>query len=336
MSRSKLLDAMKFMRRSMPALALLLGAQGAWAACYVTPGYIEKMVNMEVGRVIIPNDLPVGSPIMTPKLFPLPLSGTTNKPWTCRGGGTAIGEMLQGTEVPGYNRVFTTNVAGIGIRLSRYFDGAEATYYPHTRTTTGDFREFNPAARFQVELFKIAAVTGSGPLSQGTYTRYYSPADNKSVLTTFLSGLGITIITPSCTVDLGSRNISVQFGRVPQSNFKGRGTTTGDRSFSIKLNCKAGQNAQNTVYLRMDATPDPSNEQGVLKITQGSTGTATGVGIQVVDNQSVPVKFGEDALVGSSKDGDYVLPYTARYYQTGASVTPGRADGAATFTLDYK
>jgi type 1 fimbria pilin len=86
----------------------------------------------------------------------------------------------------------------------------------------------------------------------------------------------------------------------------------------------------------MDATQDPSNEQGVLKITQGGTSTATGVGIQVIDNQSVPVKFGDDALVGTSKDGDYVLPYTARYFQTGDKVTPGRADGTATFTLDYK
>jgi len=75
---------------------------------------------------------------------------------------------------------------------------------------------------------------------------------------------------------------------------------------------------------------------GVLKITQGGSGTATGVGIQVVDNQGVPVKFGEDTLVGPSKNGDYVLPYTARYYQTGNKVTPGRADGTATFTLDYK
>jgi len=156
------------------------------------------------------------------------------------------------------------------------------------------------------------------------------------MLTTVLSGNGITIAAPSCSVDLGSRNVSVQFGRVPQSNFKGRGSTTGDRNFNIKLSCQAGQNTQNTVYLRMDATQDPSNEQGVLKITQGGSGTATGVGIQVVDNQGVPVKFGEDTLVGPSKNGDYVLPYTARYYQTGNKVTPGRADGTATFILDYK
>lgn len=317
---------------------LLFGAQGAWAACFMTPGYVEKVVNMEMGRVVIPNDLPVGARIVAPKLFPLPLTGTTNKPWTCSGGGNVKGVMLQGTEVTGFgeSKVFTTNVAGVGIRLSRYFSDTEVNYYPHDRSTTTDFGDFNSASRFQVELFKIAAVTGNGPLAQGTYTQYYSLADSKSVLTTILSGVGITIITPSCSVDLGSRNISVEFGKVPQSNFKGRGTTTGDRKFNIKLNCKAGQNAQNTVYLRMDATQDPSNEQGVLKITQAGSTTATGVGIQVVDDKTVPVKFGEEALVGPSMDGSYVLPYTARYFQTGDKVTPGRADGTATFTLDYK
>lgn len=336
MSRSNPYGAVKIVRlAAAPALALLLGAQGARAECTVTPGYIEKTVNMAMGRVIIPNDAAVGT-MFKSQLFPLPLAGTTNKPWTCTGGGNVKGVMLQGTEVPGYDHVFTTAVTGVGIRLSRYFDQTSVNYYPHDRSTTTDFGDFNAASRFQVELFKIATVTGNGPLAQGTYTRYYSVADSKSVLTTNLLGEGITIITPSCSVDLGSRNILVEFGKVPQSSFKGKGTTAGDRKFNIKLNCKAGQNAQNTVYLRMDAIQDPSNEPGVLKITQGGTSTATGVGIQVIDNQSVSVKFGDEALVGLSKDGDYVLPYTARYFQTGDKVTPGRADGTATFTLDYK
>ncbi|CAN7646011.1 fimbrial protein [Variovorax paradoxus] len=338
MSRSQPMRAMKAVRSSMrfavPAFALMLGVQGAWAECFVTPGYVEKTVNMTMGRIIIPNDAAIGT-MFKSQLFPLP-SAAINKPWTCVGGGLVKGVMLQGAEVPGYDHVFTTAVPGIGIRLSRYFSDTAVTYYPHDLSTPNDFGNFDPASRFQVELFKIGTITGSGPLARGTYTRYYSVADNKSVLTTYLLGEGITIITPSCSVDLGSRNILVEFGKVPLRNFKGRGTTTGDRRFNIKLNCKAGQNAQSTVYLRMDATPDPSNEQGVLKVTQAGPSTATGVGIQLVDDQAVPVKFGENALVGPSKNGDYVLTYTARYFQTDATVTPGRADGTATFTLDYK
>lgn len=349
MNRSHPFRATKAVRRSVrlaaPAFVLLLGAQAAQAVCTVTPGYVEKIVNMEVGRVVIPNDLPVGALIIPPKDFPLPLAGTTNQPWTCTGGGNVKGVMLQGTELTGFSqsKVFSTDVAGVGIRLSRFFnDGTSTTapevnQYPHDRSTSTTFGDFDAKSRFRVELFKTAPVTGNGPLAQGIYTRYFSlEPPQQSVLTTILSGVGITIITPSCTVDLGSRNISVEFGKVPQSSFKGKGTTAGDRKFNIKLNCKAGQNAQNTVYLRMDAMQDPSNEQGVLKLTQAGSSTATGVGIQVVNDKNVPVKFGEEALVGPSMDGSYVLPYTARYFQTGDKVTPGRADGTATFTLDYK
>ena len=326
--------------RIIPALVLLLaGTPQAWAACYITPGYLEKTVNMSVGRVVIPNDLPVGGAIITPKLFPLPLTGTTNKPWTCVGGGTVIGEMLQGTEVAGYDKVFTTDVPGVGIRLSRYFNGAESTYYPHTRSTTSDFGNFDARSSFQVELIKIARVTGNGPLAQGTYTRYYSPADNKSVLTTILSGVGITIITPSCTVDAGSRNIPVNFGKVTTSSFRGLSSTAGDRNFNIQLNCSAGQNAENTVQIRMDATEDAVKADGVLRITQAAAGTNTagGIGIQIVNaSTKAAVKFGDTVDVGPSKNGSYVLPYTARYYQTGNTVTPGQANGTATFTLDYR
>ncbi|MDH6170656.1 type 1 fimbria pilin [Variovorax boronicumulans] len=346
MNRSHPFRAMKTARRSVrfaaPAVALWLGTQSAWAACTVTPGYIEKTVDMAMGRVIIPNDAAVGT-MFKSQLFPIPSSTAINKPWTCEGGGNVKGVMLQGTEVPGYDHVFTTTVPGVGIRLSRYFNESSVNYYPHDRSTQRDFGDFNASSRFQVELFKIAAVTGNGPLAQGTYTRYYSVADNKSVLTTNLLGNGITILTPSCTVDLGSKNILVDFGKVPQSNFKGKGTTTGDRKFNIKLNCKAGQNAQNTVLLRMDATRDLStNEKGVLKLTQAGSRMATGVGIQVVSDKSGrPVNFNTGVLdemeqVGPSMTGPYVLPYTARYFQTGDKVTPGRANGTATFTLDYK
>lgn len=154
----------------------------------------------------------------------------------------------------------------------------------------------------------------------------------------FFSANATKFILPSCQVRAPG-TIDVLFGKVPQSNFKGRGSVTAERNFDITLNCRAGVGVRNIVYLRMDATKDPAavGDDGVLQITQGGTSNATGVGIQIVDgNSRTPVKFGDDALVGESKDGDYVLPYTARYFQTGERVTPGQANGTATFTVIYK
>lgn len=327
---------------SIAGLALLLGAQEANALCKLNTanGYVPKNINMVVGRVVVSPDLPVGSLITTPKTFPIYQAGANNTPFDCTSGpGTLNGRIntaAVGAEWSGKEKVFATNVQGIGIRLLRRATGGNPpdVYYPHT--LYGSFGAFSDKADFVVELYKIGPVSGSGLLVSGIYTTY-SGDDGLSAVTTRVDGDAITIVTPTCMVDTGSKNIPVLFGKVPQSDFKGRGSTTAERSFNIRLKCNAGTGTQNTVYLRMDATPDPAGDAGVLRITQGSgSTTATGVGIQVIDGQRVPVKYGDDALVGPSKDGDYVLTYTARYFQTGAAVTPGRADGTATFTLDYK
>ncbi|MCR6480128.1 type 1 fimbrial protein [Variovorax sp. ZS18.2.2] len=324
-------------------MGLLFTVSGVEAACFKPDNYQMKEILMDMGRVIIPNETPVGAVFKTER-FPILINGASEVSSNCFGGGSVSGRILQGNPVPGRDNVFTTQVPGVGIRFSREITSGDGrstqTFYPHNLARIGDVDTaiYSPSY-FTVDLMKIAATTGNGPLAAGTYTTYTRDGDSSVIINSFLSGFGITIITPSCSVDAGSKNIVVDFGKVPQSNFKGRGTTTGDRNFNIRLNCRAGVGERNIVHLRMDATKDPAavGDDGVLQITQGGANNATGVGIQIVDgNSRTPVKFGDEALVGPSKDGDYVLPYTARYFQTGEKVTPGRADGTATFTLDYK
>ena len=325
---------------TLSTMALLLGAQGAWAACTARPGVAVKVVTMDMGKVLIPNDLVVNAVIAT-RSFAIPAAGGAEQLWDCRNGGTFRNSILQGAPLPGSRIIYSTNVPGVGIRLSVRYGAAQAySYYPGTGTVRGNVGVYLYAgAEFRVELIKTAAVTGNGPLSSGDYTNLSGDGDNKSMITSRLSGTGTTIITPSCTVDAGSRNIPVNFGKVTTTSFRGRSSTAGDRNFNIQLNCSAGQNAQNTVQIRMDATADPVNVDGVLRITQAAVGTNTagGVGIQIVNaTTKAAVKFGDTVDVGVSKDGSYVLPYTARYYQTGNAVTTGQANGTATFTLDYR
>jgi type 1 fimbria pilin len=316
----------------------LAGMQGAWAACVRYPGAYEHIVYMNMGNVYVPDGLAVGGTIKT-QSFPIWVSGTGDLMFNCRGGGYVYGTVLQGSPIPGFFNVYSTQVQGIGIRLSRVVDGSFLVYYPHTMPTPNGTGQLAAGTSFQVELIKTADSTGSGSLAGGTYTRYYGDGEPYwSALTTILSGdvSGITIITPSCSVDAGSRNIPVEFGRVSLSNFKGMDSTTGDRRFSIKLRCQANPNLQKWVDLRLDATQDPSNRQGVLRITQGGAGIATGVGIQLLGGDAQPVRFGKGMQVGPMKNGSYDVPYTARYYQTAARIRPGRADGTATFTLEYR
>jgi type 1 fimbria pilin len=114
------------------------------------------------------------------------------------------------------------------------------------------------------------------------------------------------------------------------------GSTTASKDFQVVVNCQASPNGiENMVSLTMDATPDASSTPGVLGIDTG-TGTASGVGIQVLDSAGQPVAFGQPKQLGQSKDGDYVVPFKARYYQVASAVGGGQANGRATVTLSYK
>jgi len=312
------------------------GAEG----CKVVASYTEKLINMAMGDVPIPANLPVGS-VIASRQFDVPVNGASEMAMFCKTHGSIRGLMLQGVPVPGFSDVYSTNVEGVGVRLSRRISSSGGTnqytvYYPHRlQYPPGTAVYLHHPAWFGVELIKTAEHTGSGPLAAGTYTRYVVDGDGKSVLTTFLTGTGTTIVQPSCEADPASRNILVQLHTLPLSELKAVGTALSDRPFEIRLNCKAGKHVAKLVYLRLDGQSDPSGAAGVLRPTPGE-GSATGVGIQVLDSRSMPVAFGKDAQVGPSKNGVYVVSYTARYYQTAATVRPGVVKATATFTVDHK
>lgn len=72
-----------------------------------------------------------------------------------------------------------------------------------------------------------------------------------------------------------------------------------------------------------------------IELTQAA-GVATAGGIHMLDKNSQPMVFGTAARVGPSADIEYVVPFTARYYQTVGTITTGTASGTATFTVEYQ
>lgn len=340
---------------AIAALGLLLvGMPEAMAACSANPSYNggnTQFLDMQVGRVFIsPND-PVGTiyPSNSPADgYMTAVNPPTNvAPFLCNGGGELRGSVVSGQTQIDPDGWYTTNVAGIAIQLSRN-RGGNFTTYPHTLTVLDkqDVNPFQSDLRFVVRLKKIERITGSGPLAPGDYSTYTGDGSNTSVLTTRVVGNAITIVTPTCTVDPGSRTINVPLGKQPRSSFTGIGSTSPAQPFSIKLNCNAGVSAPgnrpNAVHLSMESTMASAGNPGLLNLTPGPT-NATGVGIQVRHDQGgLPVEF--DGTVkdngptfqGESKDGEFIARYTARYIQTGNSVTSGTANSTATFKIVYK
>lgn len=74
---------------------------------------------------------------------------------------------------------------------------------------------------------------------------------------------------------------------------------------------------------------------GILNLEKSSD-AASGVGVQVLYNNA-PAALNTRILTSiTATSGDYNIPLKARYYQNQTSVTPGRADATATFTMTYQ
>jgi type 1 fimbria pilin len=179
----------------------------------------------------------------------------------------------------------------------------------------------------------------------------------------FIGSLNVvarTCITPDVNVPLGSHSVG-EFGAV--------GTGTQWMPFQISLNnCPAFHGtfpgSPNPVF---DANGDTSTEQGrtsnvlsfrldptdgvvdapngIISLTPTPVGflpAATGIGIQIgtADAAPVPIPLSTiraSGIVTTATEGaSYIIPLKARYIKTASVLTPGPANGAVVFTIDYQ
>jgi type 1 fimbria pilin len=97
-----------------------------------------------------------------------------------------------------------------------------------------------------------------------------------------------------------------------------------------------------SVYTTLTDQTNPANQSNTLSLSASST--ASGIGIQVLNGNTV-ISYGPDSsvvgnpnqwLAGSTGNGTFNIPLTARYAQTAPTVKPGTANGIATFTMSYQ
>lgn len=142
-----------------------------------------------------------------------------------------------------------------------------------------------------------------------------------------------TITDNVCVVDAASKNQDVQMGNIDRLEFPVAGATAAAKKFTLVL-----KNCPETVTgatVRFDGTQVPG-DNSVLALTAG-TDTATGVGIQISDDQNKVIPLYEDSSVYDLKStGENKLNFTARYISLTDNVTVGKANAVTQFTIDYK
>lgn len=221
-----------------------------------------------------------------------------------------------------------------------FFDGSNVSVFPA-----------NTMLSYQAVKVKPSTESGVFYLSNYTdifnvdwYVDYYDPAKKRLILTTPISmmlGIGsapLKINVSGCS--LGSLHETLP--KTPRSSFTGVGSTSeAMKSFNLQVNCQG----TTLVKLSINANNPFTSGVGVGQpaATSGTTAGAGGMGIQLLSGASgdTPWNFDNamtlsEANVGESGNTAFAVPLRARYYQTAATVRPGRLTVGFTVTFQYE
>lgn len=278
------------------------------------------------------------------------------------------------TVSPGTEKVYQTNVPGIGVAITA--KGQMPYTWSGNRQTFTSINESSSTGILGETELKLVK---TGPVSPGTVNAINFPQLQITFITPTIPGhtfIGfpipfstlsyngtIQIVQSTCrtevadkVVDLGSYAIS------DLKNFS-LGTATEWKDASLRLvgcqfspgfynsgntsiylygsgNVGQGTRTANTVRLSLNpSTPLNDALNGRMSLIQSSD-SATGVGIEIgIKNGSEikPYNFRNTEMIFTpSVDAQSLeIPIFARYYRTRDTLTPGKANGAVVYTLNY-
>lgn len=239
------------------------------------------------------------------------------------------GAMATNPNGPG---IYETGINGILIRVVWSDDpekrpasiaGARQVQWPKTTFTT------QPGAFNSPQLFRIQVIKYSGGKPVGgtvvipPVEVYYGGHLSNRLL---FSALTVNQVRGSCRVD----SPLVQLMPAQAEWFAGIGALSqAQRRFNVTMSCEKGLSVS---YLLSGETVAPN-----VLVNQLDNG-AHGVGIQLSrDGVGTPVvPIGQRLSLGLTGEGGLMsIPLVARYYQTGARITPGPISAIAQITLFY-
>ena len=306
-------------------LALWLVSFGTQASCGFASGVSSEVPGyISFGNVAVQRDAAVGSVIATATTGAYNGGNTIagcSEAWTYRW------ELSKwGTLSSLGSNIYNTNVPGVGIRLTNTSSGK---VLPYDQSVGANVYIYIGGDGIKAELSKTGDSTG-GTLDSGMLARA-SVANQFYFANVTLNGTN-TITSESCSVT--TNPVNVPLGDHDKSEFSGPGSATAWQTFNINLSCIQGAR----INVRLDATADSdAGVPGVIKLDSDPV-NASGVGVQLwYRYEDSPVQFGQERYYYTSPSGgnEYVQ-LQARYYQTTQSITAGKANATATFTLTYK
>ncbi|MFC6299105.1 fimbrial protein [Pseudomonas sp. CCM 7893] len=213
---------------------------------------------------------------------------------------------------------------GLAYRL-RYQDGSYLHAYP-VNGVSGSFDLNNTS--YNYEVIKVGQVQEGTEILAGDFATWLQ---GELVVATFSLSRKTVISELTCTTP----NISVSMGEQKSSGFAGVNTRLAPKAFNIALNnCPSGITA---IQYRLDPTTSIINTtDSVVGLTNDST--ASGVGVQILDNTDKPLALGTDLKLATyqAAGGNFTIPLKAAYYQVNKTIKGGTANTSLTFTMTYQ
>jgi type 1 fimbria pilin len=258
--------------------------------------------------------------------------------------GSGIYNSFAGQPSGSDNTLFPTNIPWLSYRILHPDTTSALRSYPNqiiTASGNGTTVSFSVASALQL-------VTNGQPI---TYTNQLSGALSNWALpicTSFSTSGGrcsasglyiinsfststVKFVAPACTVVTDPTTVTlptVQTLSLPVVN-----STSGQTPFAVRLTCASGQSV--SITLATSAPAGGVSGTGVIAPT-ASAGQAQGVGVQILDKNANQISFGTPIPAGTAGGGPFAINFYARYYRTGATISPGNVSATATYTLTYQ
>ncbi|MGJ3354852.1 fimbrial protein [Providencia sp. Je.9.19] len=236
--------------------------------------------------------------------------------------------------VPNASKVAPTNIAGIGISVSTAAIGSfNSTFGP---SNPGSYAWGISDTVWHITIKKTGQVTTSDSIRSGMIARL-TQTNTTPNSTWYLTALNmpanaIKINVLSCSLKSNQSTYNVNMGDWYDTQFNNIGDTSDMVNIPITLTCKAGTNIKTTI-----TSSGGYVDAATGKLALSSINKATGVAIQLLDKNNLPIKLNtKNSLQNSVPEGDYMFDWKARYIKTENQITPGTANATATVNIRYE
>lgn len=301
------------------------------AACTLNPNLNNKIANIPNKVYNIQYD-----DTGTLNLESFNVSFSSSSQWVTSDSSSCATSYLTGSFInswtPNSNKIALSNISGIGITVSTAGIGNFNAVWDQNNQNYNIL-----TTHWTVTIKKLGQVTQSGVLRAGNVARltatYRSPTNVTWNLTTLnMPANAIRINVLSCSLKNNQSVYNIELGDWYDTQFANMGDTSTAVDIPITLTCMSGANIKATI----------TSSAGYVDINTGKLALsgadkATGVAIQLLDKNSVPIKLNtKNSLQNSVPAGDYMFNWKARYIKTADKITPGSANSTATVNIRYE